>query len=116
VRKILVGLVGLTLVVAGALAGTLRVEWQPSSSGGYSAMVWLPTGDTRAQARLVRAECATVTGASAASHISRSSSARSHGELVFSIYMRWGPDDVRSNPLLDCLNRNRDIDHYVIPL
>jgi hypothetical protein len=30
--------------------------------------------------------------------------------------MRWGPDDRRSNSLLDCLDRNPDIDYYTIPL
>jgi hypothetical protein len=82
----------------------------------YSAIVWLPPGDSAAQARLVRAHCGGLKGASSTSRISRSKSAITAGEPFFSIDMRWGPDDIRSNSLLECLNSDPDIDHYAIPL
>jgi hypothetical protein len=84
--------------------------------GPYSAIVWLPLGDSRAQARLVRAQCGSVPGAAAVSGISRSRAGRTAGEFVFSVKMRWGPDDTRSNPLMGCLDNNPRIDHYVIPI
>jgi hypothetical protein len=116
VRKVVIGLIGLSLVVTGVLVVTARAgRFRPDNSG-YSAIIWLPHGYTRAQARLTRAECSHVTGASSASGIARSRSAQTKGELVFSIDMRWAPDDVRSDPLLGCLNHNRSIDHYAIPL
>jgi hypothetical protein len=116
VRNLVIALIGLALVVTGVLVVRTYAGRLSSDTSGYSAIVWLPRGDTRAQAQLVRAQCGHVASAASASGISRSRSGRSHGELVFSLGMRWGPDDVRSNPLLGCLNHNRSIDHYVIPL
>jgi hypothetical protein len=84
--------------------------------GPYFALVWLPRGESHAQAELVREQCGSARGAASVSALSRSRAARTAHEFVFSIKLRWGPDDSRSNPLLNCLDHNPEIDHYGIPI
>jgi hypothetical protein len=82
----------------------------------YSAIVWLPRGESHARAELVREQCGSAPGAASVSALSRSRAIRTADEFVFSIRMRWAPDDTRSNPLLNCLNDNPGVDHYGIPI
>jgi hypothetical protein len=82
----------------------------------YFAIVWLPRGESHARAELVREQCGSARGAASVSARSRSHAVQTAHEFVFSIKMRWGPDESRSNPLLTCLNHNPEIDQYIIPI
>jgi len=82
----------------------------------YSAIVWLPRGESHARAELVRGQCGSAPGAVSVSALSRSRAIPTAGEFVFSIGMRWGPDDARIARLLNCLSDNPGIDHYGIPI
>jgi hypothetical protein len=109
------------LVVAMAAAGVAFVVPRLGSraeidAGRSVAVVWLPRADTHAQAQAVREQCGAAPGVASVSELSRSRAFGTANEFVFSISMRWRPDDVRSNPLLDCLNDNARIDHYAIPI
>jgi hypothetical protein len=106
------------MVAAGVvgLVVSQRSDHVEANFSPYSAIVWLPHGDTQAQAQSVRTQCGAAHGAASVSALSRSTSAQTKGQLVFSIAMRWGPDDKRSNSLLNCLNDNPGIDRYGIPL
>jgi hypothetical protein len=115
VRKIVISVIGVVLLTSAAVVVVARddiVRVKPSAT--YHAAVWLSRDDSRAQANLVRSQCGYLEGAAASTEIVRSSAARTKGELVFGITMRWGPADTRSNQLLNCLNNNPGIDHYGI--
>jgi hypothetical protein len=100
-------------VTVGAVLNS-RDAHTTSAPGTYEAVAWLPLGDTHAQALRVRSECGATQGAASVSGLGRSNAHLTVGELVFSVKMKWGPDDARSTSLLDCLNGTH-IDHYTIP-
>jgi hypothetical protein len=93
------------------------------TSDAYYAYVWLPQDDTLATAQQVRAMCGSTEGAASVSPLKRGVAPvplrrmRRRGKPIytFTIAMRWGPDDPRSNSLLDCLD-GPDVASYSIPI
>lgn len=117
-KKAAVAVVGVATLIAAVLTVGAVVRSRQSAggyAGHYYAIAWLPLGDTRAQALAVRSECGSTQGAASVSDLARSKSRLYAGELVFTVTMRWAPDDERSNPLLACLN-GAHLASYAIPM
>lgn len=120
-RKLVALRLGIAAVIASGVTVVLVTDGKPRlENPPYDAIVWLPPQDTIAAALQVRLDCGTTAGAASVSPLKRGRQPFTKSEEVrpknftFTVTMRWGPDDKRSNSLLACLD-GPEVAFYAIP-